>query len=54
MRIKILGSASRDLMHGYRFYEQKERGLGAFFLDSLFSDIDSLLVSAGMHSLHFG
>ena len=28
--------------------------VGAYFLDSLYSNIDSLLVSAGMHSVHFG
>jgi hypothetical protein len=28
--------------------------VGAYFLDSLFSDIDSLILSAGMHPVHFG
>ena len=54
MKIKILGSASRDLIDGYRFYEMQAEGVGAYFLDSLYSDIDSLIVSAGMHSVHFG
>lgn len=54
MKIRILESATKDLVHGYRFYEQRDAGLGNYFLDSLFSDIDSLIVSAGIHSKHFG
>lgn len=53
MKIKILGSASRDLVDGYRFYEMQAEGVGVYFLDSLYSDIDSLIISAGMHSVHF-
>jgi plasmid stabilization system protein ParE len=53
MRIKILESATQDLIHGFKFYEQQGIDLGSYFLDSLFSDIDSLLVSAGIHSKHF-
>jgi hypothetical protein len=30
-----------------QFYERQETGLGWYFLDSLFSDIDSLLLYAG-------
>jgi len=41
MKIKILESATQDLLQGYRFYEQQEKGLGGYFLDTLFSDIDS-------------
>jgi hypothetical protein len=40
MKIRIPASASRDLMDGYRFYETPSAGVGAYFLDSLFSDID--------------
>lgn len=54
MRIRILSSASLDLVAGYHFYEQQSKGLGDYFLDSLYSDIDSLLVSAGVHTVHFG
>ncbi len=54
MKIKILASASKDLVDGYRFYEKQAAGISAYFLDSLFSDIDSLTVSAGMHTIHFG
>lgn len=36
-------------MKGKEFYESQERGLGKYFLDSLASDIDSLLIYAGIH-----
>ena len=54
MKIRILASASRDLLEGYQFYEKQAAGIGAYFLDSLYSDIDSLTISAGIHSVHFG
>lgn len=47
MKIEILDEAQEDLIQGFRFYESQEPGLGAYFLDCLFSDIDSLLVYAG-------
>ena len=53
MNIKILASASQDLIDGYRFYEKQSAGIGGYFLDTLFSDIDSLIVSAGIHPIHF-
>lgn len=54
MRIKILASAEDDLLAGFRFYETQREGLGAYFLDSLFADIDSLMIHAGVHRLVFG
>lgn len=53
MKIRILGSASRDLLDGYRFYETQATGVGTYFLDTLFSDIDSLAINAGVHAIHF-
>ncbi|MEN6489294.1 MAG: hypothetical protein ABFD66_10530 [Smithella sp.] len=44
MKIKILTSASQDLIDGYRFYEKQSEGLGSYFLDTLYSDIDSLAI----------
>ncbi|MGQ0657932.1 MAG: type II toxin-antitoxin system RelE/ParE family toxin [Chromatiales bacterium] len=54
MKIQILASASQDLIDGYRFYEKQAEGLGSYFLDTLFSDIDSLVINAGIHPVHFG
>lgn len=49
MRVRILASAFNDLAEGREFYERKEAGLGDYFLDSLFSDIGSLVLYAGIH-----
>ena len=54
MRIKILSSAADDLQGGRLFYEKQGEGLGEYFIDSLFSDIDSLLLYAGIHQKVFG
>ena len=51
MRIEILDEAEADLIEGYHFYEAQAAGLGSYFLDSLFSDIDSLLIHAGVHTV---
>lgn len=54
MKIEILDDAKDDLIAGYHFYEEQAPGLGSYFLDSLFSDIDSLLLYAGIHRVVFG
>jgi hypothetical protein len=54
MRIRLLSSAFNDLVRGRNFYEQQGEGLGGYFLDSLFSDIDSLMLYAGIHRRVFG
>ena len=54
MRIEILSDAEIDLITGAKFYERQGTGLGEYFLNSLFSDIDSLLIYAGIHRIVFG
>ena len=54
MRIKILASAVADLHSARLFYEQQGAGLGVYFFDSLFSDIDSLVLYAGIHQKVLG
>jgi plasmid stabilization system protein ParE len=54
MTIKILESAVDDLERGRSFYARHGQGVGVYFLDSLFSDIDSLLLYAGIHPKSFG
>ena len=49
MNILILDEAEQDLIDGFRFYETREKGLGDYFLNSLFSDIDSLHLYGGIH-----
>jgi plasmid stabilization system protein ParE len=53
VKIRILDSAEEDLRDGYLFYESQDNGVGEYFLDSIFSDIESLRLYAGIHSIHF-
>jgi len=49
MKISVSRAAQEDLLAGFRFYEQQAEGVGEYFLDVLFSDIDSLVLYAGVH-----
>jgi len=52
--IRILDLAERDLLAGFSFYEKQQAGLGDYFLDSLSSEVDALLLYAGIHIRVFG
>ena len=54
MRLEILDLAEVDLREGFDFYERLESGVGDYFLNSVFSDIDSLVLYAGIHRMQFG
>ena len=54
MRIKILSSAMDDLYEVRLFYEKQGEGLGDYFFDSIFSDIDSLVLYGGIHGKVYG
>ncbi len=54
MKIKPLSTALEDLYEARIFYEKQGEGLGEYFFDSLFSDIDSLILYAGIHQKVFG
>jgi len=54
MKLRILPSALTDLTSGKSFYARLDPGLGEYFLNSLFSDIDSLAHHAGSHRKVFG
>lgn len=49
MQVRIARSAETDLLEGYVFYEEQQAGIGEYFLDSLFADIDALSLFAGIH-----
>jgi ParE toxin of type II toxin-antitoxin system, parDE len=49
VKVKILPTALEDLDRGRRFYARQGKSLGNYFLDALFSDIDSLELYAGIH-----
>lgn len=50
MQVAITRSAEVDLLEGYAFYEEQQPSIGEYFLDSLFADIDSLSLYAGIHA----
>ena len=54
MKIQVLNAAINDLENGRLFYQQQGEHLGDYFLDALFSDIDSLVIYAGIHQRVFG
>jgi len=54
MNIFILPSAMDDLAVGFDFYEKQEAGLGDYFMNSLFADVDSLKLYGGIHRKVFG
>lgn len=37
------------MSEGFAFYEKQQPGLGEYFLNSLFADIDSLAIYGGVH-----
>jgi hypothetical protein len=47
MKIQIRPSALEDLATGRQFYDMQELGVGDYFFDSVFSDIDSLALYGG-------
>ena len=54
MKLRILSSGYSDLLRGKRFYDEQEEGIGDYFLEQLFLDIDSLNHLAGSHRKTFG
>jgi hypothetical protein len=42
VKVRILSPAQQDLEQGYQFYDPHSPGLGSYFLDCLYSDLDSL------------
>ena len=53
MEIKILQSAQQDIVDAYYFYEKQQTGIGTYFLDSIYRDIDTLDTHAGIHPIFF-
>ena len=53
MRVLISEGAEQDLKDGARFYEDQSAGLGEYFLDTLFADVESLRLYAGIHERHY-
>ena len=54
MQIRTLRTALDDLNAGREFYNTQSYGVGEYFLDTLFLEIDSLVLHAGIHPIRFG
>ena len=54
VKLEYLDQAKRDLVEGYRFYESQQSGLGMYFLENLYSDIESLHRFGGIHRKVYG
>jgi plasmid stabilization system protein ParE len=52
--IHVSSEAENDLNDGRNFYNSQQQGIGEYFWDTLISDIESLLISAGVHSKKLG
>jgi plasmid stabilization system protein ParE len=53
MKVRVLRPALEDLASGREFYDRQHAGVGGYFFDSLFSEIDSLVLYAGIHRVQF-
>lgn len=54
MRVELRVEARQDLIDGAWFYEQQRQGLGTYFTDRLFEDLERLEGEAGIHESVFG
>jgi hypothetical protein len=54
MMVVVLEDAAEDIESGRRFYESCEAGVGDYFAESILSDLDSLVLYAGIHPVYFG
>jgi hypothetical protein len=54
MTVVVLDSAGEDIRAGRNFYNSREAGIGEYFEESILADLNSLILYAGIHSVHFG
>lgn len=54
MHIEILDEAQEDMIEGMLFYESQQYGAGDYFIESISSDIESLYLYAGIHTVRNG
>lgn len=52
MLVRILDSAHNDIRDGYWFYEDQEPGVGDYFSDTLYGEIESLALYQESKGLH--
>jgi len=54
MMVVVLEDAAEDIELGRRFYQSCEAGVGDYFTESILSDLESLVLFAGIHPFYFG
>ena len=54
MNVVVLEDAASDIEEAKLFYQARGEALGDYFEDSVLSDLDSLILYAGVHSEQFG
>ena len=54
MKVRVLRLALEDLASAREFYDRQTAGVGDYFFDSLFAEIDSLTLHGGIHGVRFG
>lgn len=54
MTPRILPAAFGDLEDGRDFYNSQQSGVGTYFLNSIFADVESLRLYASIHGKRYG
>ena len=54
MRVELRVEARHDLVEAALFYEEQRTGLGDYFADCLFDDLDRLEREAAIHTIVYG
>ena len=54
MRVELRVEARQDLIEASLFYEAQREGLGGYFIDHMFSDLETLDSEAGIHLVVYG
>ncbi len=49
MNLRLLDLAEEDLLEGFRFYQRQPARVGFYFLETLYSDIESFRLFGGIH-----
>jgi hypothetical protein len=53
MKVRVPRPALEDLAVGRQFYDRQQEGVGGYFFDSLFTEIDSLVLYAAIHRIQY-
>src|SRR5437762_1482685 len=54
MRVFTLEDAVEDIERASLFYEDRQKGVGDYFVESILGDLEFLSQCAGVHRRHFG